>query len=156
MCVMVCTGLGWTLLVGSSLSAAAYQATPLARSPLPVLVHTCGQPITARHAVPPAPARIVMTFGDTVTEVFGGIAAILAVVALTSDDGDGVESEQATEAGANAKVVEAVEAVEAVGAVEAVEAVEAADRPQSTRRARHPARRRARRTPRSRPLPSPP
>ena len=83
--------LGWTLLVGSTLSAAAFHATPLARSPRPALVHTCGKPTAARYA-PPAP-RVVMTFGDTVSELFGGIAAVLAVVAITQDDGDAVESQ---------------------------------------------------------------
>ena len=92
--------LGWTLLVGSTLSAAAFRATPLARSPRPALVHTCGKPTAPRYA-PPAP-RVVMTFGDTVTELFGGIAAVLAVVAITQDNGDAVESQRATEASAEA------------------------------------------------------
>ena len=43
-----------------------------------------------------------MTFGDTVTELFGGIAAVLAVVAITQDNGDAVESQRATEASAEA------------------------------------------------------
>ena len=86
--------------MGSTLSAAAFHATPLARSPRPALVHTSGKPTAARFA-PPAP-RVVMTFGDTVSELFGGIAAVLAVVAITQDDGDAVESQRATEASAEA------------------------------------------------------
>jgi len=98
--------LGWTLLVGSTLSAAAFHATPLARSPRPALVHASGKPTAARFA-PPAP-RVVMTFGDTVSELFGGIAAVLAVVAITQDDGDAVESQRATEASAEATYLPAL------------------------------------------------
>ena len=92
------TRLGWTLLVGSiTLSAAAFHATPVARNPRPALVHTL--PTAARYA-PPA-RRVVMNFGETV-ELFGGIAAVLAVVAITQDDGGAVESQRATEAGETA------------------------------------------------------
>ena len=122
--------LGWTLLVGSTLSAAAFHATPLARSPRPALVHTSGKPTAARFA-PPAP-RVVMTFGDTVSELFGGIAAVLAAVAITQDDGDAVESQRSTEAGETATA----EAAESPALARAEQALAEAEKAEAEARAK--------------------